>query len=120
LELRTGIFHQTLQTWEGRAVALTVRVSWSEAAPLVITGFLRPDGSTRSLRGWRIVPPVAASEGVAPLPLQLDTMLARRHTGAGSGETILHFWSNPNLRFELTLLRDIRYATLADRAQRTG
>jgi hypothetical protein len=118
--LRTGIFHQTLQAWEGRLVALTVRVSWSEAAPLVITGVLRPDGSTRSLRGWRIVPPIAARDGVQPLPLRLDTMVARRHTGDCAGDTTLHFWSTPGLRFELTLLRDMRYAAYVTSPQRAG
>jgi hypothetical protein len=113
--MRTGIFHQTLQAWEGRPVALTVRVSWSEAAPLVIAGLLHPDGSPRSLRGWRIVPPLAASDGVQPLPLRLNTMVARRHTGESTGDATLHFWSNPSIRFELTLLRDMRYAAYATR-----
>ena len=120
--MRTGIFQQTLQAWAGRTVALTVRVSWSEASPLVITGLLRPDGSARSLRGWRIVPPIAARDGVQPLPLQFDTMVARRHSGESANDTTLHFWSNPSLRFELRLLRDMRYAAFATRptAQRAG
>ncbi len=113
-DVRTGIFHQTLQTWAGRPVLLSMRIHWDHG-PLVVTGILRPRRGLRTLREWWIDPPNPVGTGIHPTPLGLEAMRRRHDLDPQTLQPVLRFWNEYGLAFELSLLRDMRYAEFATR-----
>ncbi len=112
--VRTGIFHQTLQSWAGRPVCLTMEVRWGYG-PLTVTGILRARSGPRTLREWWIEPLGPAGAGMFGTPLHLERMTRRHEIDPGTRQAALRFWNDDGLTFELALLRDIRYSALAER-----
>jgi hypothetical protein len=112
--VRTGIFVQTLQSWAGRPIALSIAAGW-DVGPLLVTGILRPRGGTRTLREWWIEPPRPVGAGMQPTPLRLEAMRRRYAVDPVTRQPLLLFWNGEGLAFELTLLRDMRYGAFATR-----
>lgn len=110
--MRTGIFHQTLQSWAGRPVSLTMGIRWSHG-PLIVTGILRARAGSRTLRDWWIDPPGPPGSGIHGTPLRLERMTRRYELDPATRQPALRFWNDEGLTFELALLRDMRYAALA-------
>jgi len=112
--VRTGLFHQTLQSWAGRPVSLTMGIRWGHG-PLVVSGILRARSGPRTLREWWIEPPGPPGAGMHATPLLLERMTRRVEVDPATLQPALHFWSDAGLTFELALLRDGRYSALAER-----
>jgi len=116
--VRTGIFHQTLQSWAGRPVSLTMGIRWSHG-PLIVTGILRARAGSRTLRDWWIEPPGPPGSGIHGTPLRLERMTRRYELDPATRQPALRFWNEDGLTFELALLRDMRYSALAERLAAT-
>jgi hypothetical protein len=83
--------------------------------PLVVTGYLRARSGTRTLRDWWIEPPGPPGAGMHATPLRLERMTRRHDVDPATLQPVLRFWNDDGLTFELGLLRDMRYAALAER-----
>jgi len=83
--------------------------------PLVVTGILRSRSGPRTLREWWIEPLGAPGGGMHATPLRLERMTRRHVVDPSTRQAALRFWNDDGLTFELALLRDMRYAALAER-----